>query len=445
MKFYSTNRGENSPAQEVDLREAVMNGLAPDGGLYMPITIPHLGDDFWKQSGKMSFRDIAFEMGKSFFVPDVPEGVLKNMIREAFNFEVPLVRLDRNVYVYELSHGPTCAFKDFAARFMARLFAFLFETSRQKMTILVATSGDTGSAVAHGFLNVPGIDVVILYPSGKVSPLQEKQLTGMGGNVTACEVQGSFDDCQKLVKQAFSDLELRGATALASANSINIARLLPQTFYYGYLASRFSPVDEPLIVSVPSGNFGNLTAGIIAKHMGAPISKFVASTNLNDEVPLYLQTGHFEARATIPTISNAMDVGNPSNFSRMLELYDHDVNKMRRDISGMSFSDEQTRDAISKVFETHHYIMDPHGATAYLGLMEYLPCASAHLSFGDSVGVFLETAHPAKFSEEVEKVIGQPVPIPTRLSDYLNRKKTATLLPNSFQNLKIFLMKRYLS
>ncbi len=426
MKFSSTNH--DSP--EVGLEEAVMNGLAPDGGLYMPKEIPRLPDDFFQRAGEMSFHDIAFEMGKYFFSPDVPENRLKIMIREAFNFDVPLVQLDTHLYVYELFHGPTCAFKDFAARFMARLFGFFGETSGQEITILVATSGDTGSAVAHGFLNVPGINVVILYPSGKVSPLQEKQLTGMGGNVRAYEVQGTFDDCQKLVKEAFVDQGLREKISLASANSINIARLIPQSFYYGYLASRLARSSHPLVVSVPSGNFGNLTAGIIAKQMGVPISKFVASTNANNEVPLYLQTGRFEAKPSVSTISNAMDVGSPSNFSRMLALYGDDVGKMRDDISGASFSDDETRSAISRVYEQYRYIMDPHGAVAYLGL------SYAVNRIPDAVGVFLETAHPAKFSEEVERAIGRTVPMPARLSSYLDCEKNSTLLANDFQELK---------
>jgi len=431
MKFYSTNH--ESP--EVGLEEAVMNGLAPDGGLYMPKDIPRLPDDFFQRAAEMSFHEIAFEMGKLFFSPDVPEERLMAMIQEAFNFEVPFVQLDTQLYVYELFHGPTCAFKDFAARFMARLFGFFGETSGQELTILVATSGDTGSAVAHGFLNVPGIKGVILYPSGKVSPLQEKQLTGMGGNVTACEVQGTFDDCQRLVKEVFVDQELKGKITLASANSINIARLLPQSFYYGYLASRLARDDHPLIISVPSGNFGNLTAGIMAKKMGAPIAKFVASTNANNEVPLYLDTGRFEARPSVSTISNAMDVGSPSNFSRMLALYNDDVVSMRHDISGASFSDDATRIAIAQVFQKYHYVMDPHGAVAYLGLADALKRAP------DAVGVFLETAHPAKFAEEVEKSIGETVPVPERLAAYMNREKVAAKLPNSFLGLKDFLLR----
>lgn len=430
MKCYSTN--QKSP--QVGLQDAVMKGLAPDGGLYMPTEFPRLPDDFFARAEKMTFSEIAYDAGKNLFVPDVPEDVLKRIVDESFNFDVPLVPLDKDFYVLELFHGPTCAFKDFAARFMARLIGYFVAQSQQEITILVATSGDTGSAVAHGFLNVKGIDVVILYPSGKVSLLQEKQLTGMGGNVRALEVQGTFDDCQKLVKQAFLDKELQEKMTLASANSINIARLLPQSFYYLYLAARLRKSGKPIVVSVPSGNLGNVTAGAIAKRMGAPISKFIISANSNDVVPEYLRTGIFTPRSSVSTISNAMDVGNPSNFSRLLELYDHNVEKMRDDIYGAHFSDEETKRAVADVFKQYKYIMDPHGAVAYLGLREYMKTSP------DVAGVFLETADPAKFSDEVEKAIGASVPMPKQLKTYINRKKEATLLKNSFPELKDFLL-----
>lgn len=430
MKFCSTQK--NSPL--VGLQEAIMNGLAPDGALYMPTEIPCLPDDFFEQADTMSFQEIALEASKYFFLSDVPQDTLMTIIREAFDFDIPVVELNKHLYVLELFHGPTCAFKDFAARFMARLFNFFAEKLQQEITILVATSGDTGSAVAHGFLNIKGIKVIILYPSGRVSSLQEKQLTGMGGNVTALEVQGTFDDCQKLVKQTFLDKELREKVALASANSINIARLLPQSFYYLYLGAQLHKKDASIVVSVPSGNFGNLTGGIIAKRMGAPISRFVASTNCNNVVPQYLQTGEFKPKPTISTISNAMDVGSPSNFSRMLALYDNDVEKMRNDIYGASFSDDETRRAISSIFERYNYIMDPHGAVAYLGLFNFMK------SFPGYVGVFLETAHPAKFSEEVERAVGMSVPMPDRIKAYTDRKKQAVLLKNSFPELKNYLL-----
>ncbi|MBI2415171.1 MAG: threonine synthase [Candidatus Kerfeldbacteria bacterium] len=430
MKFYSTNK--KSPA--VDLEEAIMNGLAPDGGLYMPEAIPKLTNDFFNRASSLSFQDIAFEVGKNFFMPVIPENVLRIMVQESFNFDVPIVKLDKHLHVLELFHGPTCAFKDFAARFMARLFGFFAERAQKEITILVATSGDTGSAVAHGFLNVIGVKVIILYPSGKVSPLQEKQLTGMGENITALEIQGTFDDCQKLAKQAFLDRELRQKINLASANSINVARLLPQSFYYVYLCAQLNDKKLPIVVSVPSGNFGNLTAGVIAKKMGSPIAKFVAATNSNDVVPKYLRTGNFRPIPSVSTISNAMDVGNPSNFARMLDLYANDVEKMRTDIFGISFSDVATRGAILDVFQKYRYIMDPHGAVAYLGLQDFL-----NKSKGYS-GIFLETAHPAKFFEEVENVIKESVSMPDRLKSYLEREKRAFLLKNEFSELKNFLL-----
>lgn len=434
MKFYST-RQKNAL---VELREAVMNGLAPDGGLYMPSQIPHLPNDFFKQADLMSFQDIAFEASKNFFMPDVPRNTLMTIIQESFNFDAPLIKLDKQLYVFELFHGPTCAFKDFAARFMARLFGFFAKKSQQEIIILVATSGDTGSAVARGFLNVKGIKVIILYPSGKVSPLQEKQLTGMGKNITALEIQGVFDDCQKLVKQAFLDKEIKEKITLASANSINIARLLSQSFYYVYLCARLNK-KVPIVVSVPSGNFGNLTAGIIAKKMGAPIVKFIASTNSNDVVPKYLLTGNFQPKLSVSTISNAMDVGNPSNFSRMLELYDNNVEKMRNDIHGASFSDTETKKAILNVYKRYKYIMDPHGTVAYLGLIDFMK-NKEYKKYKECEGVFLETAHPAKFFEEVEKVIGAPVSMPDRLKSYIKREKKAILLKNNFSEFKNFLL-----
>ncbi|MEK7190372.1 MAG: threonine synthase [Patescibacteria group bacterium] len=432
MKFYSIQK--NSPL--AGLREAVINGLAPDGGLYMPTKIPRLPNDFFKKAETMSFQDIAFEASKKFFMPDIPEDVLRVIINESFNFDIPLVQLDKQIHVLELFHGPTCAFKDFAARFLARLFGFFSEQFQKEITILVATSGDTGSAVAKAFLDVKGIKVIILYPSGKISSLQEKQLTCMGKNITALEIQGTFDDCQKLVKQVFLDKELKEKMILASANSINIARLLPQSFYYLYLCAQLNKKNNPIIVSVPSGNFGNLTAGIIAKRMGAPILKFVAATNCNNVIPEYLKTGNFKPRSSISTISNAMDVGNPSNFSRMLELYDSDVEKMRAEIYGIGFSDQDTRKAISNVFKKYNYIMDPHGAVAYLGLLDFMK------NFPKSEGIFFETAHPAKFSSEVEKAIGRSVPMPKRLKTYVRRKKQAVLLKNNFSKLKDFLLNK---
>ncbi len=433
MKFYNTNDKKNKKTL-VSLEVAVMNGLAPDGGLYMPQTIPSLPKSFLAKSKDMTFQEIAFYVSKSFFMPDIPEKTLKQMIYESFNFKVPIVKLEEDISVLELFHGPTCAFKDFAARFMARLISHLAEKSKKEITILVATSGDTGSAVAHGFLGVKNIKVVILYPSGKVSPLQEKQLTGMGKNITALEVKGTFDDCQKLVKQAFLDDELKGRKTLASANSINIARLLPQSFYYIYLASKLNEKGKVLVVSVPSGNFGNLTAGLIAKKLGAPIDKFIASTNVNDIFPKYLESGKFKPLPSLSTISNAMDVGNPSNFARIVDLYKNDLKKIRKDIYGISFADEETKKAIAHIDKKYNYISDPHGAVAYLGLVEYLKNSK------NNTGVFLETAHPAKFEEVVEKVVKKEIPIPKQLRSYLKKEKKSIKIRNDFQELKKVLL-----
>jgi len=437
VKFHSTKQlGKDNG--KAGLKEAVLNGLAPDGGLYMPDFIPKFNEDFFQKIKDMSFPDMAFETAKYLIdSEDIPSDVLRSMVDTAFNFELPLKELEKYIYVLELFHGPTLAFKDFGARFMAQLLGYFVKQSEKKVTILVATSGDTGSAVADGFLGIEGINVIILYPSRKVSVLQEKMLTSMGENITALEVEGNFDDCQNMVKQAFLDEDLKQKITLASANSINIARLLPQSFYYVYLCSQLREIGKPIVVSVPSGNFGNLTAGLIAKKMGAPIYKFIASTNMNDIVPTYLQTGNFSPKPSIPTISNAMDVGNPSNFSRMLELYDQDVEKMKRDIYGVSFSDEQTKEIIKKVFEKYNYTMDPHGAVAYLGLCDYIKDSD------EFCGVFLETAHPAKFSDVVEPVIGEEVSMPDELKKYINRQKQAIIIKNNFQDLKDFLMKRF--
>lgn len=421
--FYSTNN--KSPI--VGLKKALLNGLAPDGGLYMPTEIQKLQENFFQRAKNFSLSEIAFEVGKNFFVPDVPINVWETIAHDALNFKIPLVEIDDDLYVLELFHGPTCAFKDVAARVMARLFGYFAKQFDKEMIVLVATSGDTGSAVAHGFFNVPGIRVVILYPNGKVSTLQEKQLTGMGGNVNALEVEGTFDDCQKMVKQAFLDEDLKQLT-LISANSINIGRLLPQTIYYVYLCAQLSQNRKPIIISVPSGNFGNLTAGIIAKRMGAPIAQFVAATNKNDTVPIYLQTGRFVPKPSISTISNAMDVGNPSNFVRMLELFDHDVEKMRQEIVGISFTDKQTKNAIAEVFHQYNYLMDPHGAVAYLGLL--------NASTSNQSRIFLETAHPAKFSDKIEP--------PEQLKKYLGRKKQARPISNVFSDLKECLLQLHL-
>ncbi len=431
MKFYSINR--KSPI--VSLSEAVLHGLAPDGGLYMPVDLPGVSPGFLSALASRSFPEISYEVAQALIGKEVPAATLQGIIQEAFDFPVPLVRLAERRYVLELFHGPTLAFKDFGARFMARLMSYFARHAGRQLIVLVATSGDTGSAAAHGFLNVPGIRVVVLYPSGQVSQVQEKQLTTIGGNITAVEVQGSFDDCQRLVKLAFVDPALRTRLFLTSANSINIARLLPQSFYYFHAYARLDPNDGPVVVSVPSGNLGNLTAGLLAKRMGLPVAKFVAATNINDAVPRYLETGMFEPRPSQKTISNAMDVGNPSNFARMLELYNHRQEKMREDILGSSHSDQETELAIQRAYQQYSYLFDPHGAVAFLGLEGCL-----RENFTRGRGIALATAHPAKFAPIVERAAKTAVPVPPQIQSVLTKQKKATFLSPDFQQLKAFLL-----
>jgi len=428
MMFYSTNK----KVRPVNLEEAVLKGMPEDMGLFMPSSIPQIEKDLLKNFKSFSFQEIAFLVAKNILSGELAEDVLKRIIEKSIYFDAPLVEIDKDTQSLELFHGPTLAFKDFGAGFMAGLLEYYAERLNREITILVATSGDTGTAVAHGFLNKSGIRVVILYPSGKVSPIQEKQLTTAGGNVEALEIQGTFDDCQKLVKEAFLDRELKGKYTLTSANSINIARLIPQSFYYFYAWSRLS---GNIVFSVPSGNFGNLTAGLMAKRMGLPVHRFIASTNMNDVVPEYLKKGIFSPGPSVKTMSNAMDVGNPSNFARMTDLYEYDVNKIREDISGYGFTDEETGQAMKDVYGQYKYILDPHGAVGYLGLMKYKKEVQ-----NDITGVFLETAHPAKFVDLVEPVLNNQVEIPERLKALLHREKKSTVLSKDFQELKNYLL-----
>lgn len=416
MHFYSTNNREH----RVDARTAVLSGLAPDGGLYMPERIPLLPPDFFLQLPELDLQETAFRVVREFFRDEVDDDVLKQIVREALNFEIPLKSVG-DAFVLELFHGPTLAFKDVGARFMARLMGYFIEGSDRELTILVATSGDTGSAVAHGFHNVPGIKVVVLYPSGKVSALQEAQMATLGGNVTALEVDGVFDDCQRLVKEAFVDPELTSCLRLTSANSINIARLIPQAVYYFWAVAQLNGASP--IFSVPSGNFGNLTAGLMAKRMGLPVKKFIAATNVNDVIPEYLETAIFRPRPSIATMSNAMDVGNPSNFARMRELYPT-VESMREDIVGIRVSEEQTRETIAAVLRDHHYQLDPHGAVAYAALMKY---ALSDLRPPTSDLCFFETAHPAKFLD---------VEIPSSLAECLSKSKQSIPITATFDALR---------
>lgn len=428
MKFYSTSGKQKN----VTLEYAVLHGLANDGGLFLPEQIPVLSDRFFNSLSSLSFSEIAFEIANKFFA-EIPDADLKKMIADAFDFPIPLVTLTENLHILELFHGPTLAFKDFGARFLAQIVSWFAKKENKNILILVSTSGDTGSAVAKGFHNLPNVQIALLYPSGKVSPIQEKQFTTMDGNVTALEIKGTFDDCQAMVKQAFLDPDLCKNLTLTSANSINIARLIPQSFYYFYSFARLENKNSPIIFSIPSGNFGNLTAGLIAKKMGLPVDHFVAATNANDTIPRYFATGHYDPRPSQKTISNAMDVGTPSNFARINELYHGDLEAMKKDVSSFGFSDEQTTVAIKEIYQKYNYIIDPHGAVAYLGAKKY-PSANA---------IILETAHPAKFADIVEPIINAKIPIPDRLKTALSKEKTSIKLSNDFAGFKHFLLDNF--
>lgn len=430
MKFYSTkNTKQFYPFQEV-----VFRGLAPDGGLFMPESIPVLPHSFFENIALFSFQEISFQVAHALLADDLTEKEIQNIIEQAINFDAPIVSVNGDNFSLELFHGPTLAFKDYGARFMARLLSHFVQNLNRELTILVATSGDTGSAVGNGFFDMPGIRVFILYPSQKISHIQEQQLTTMGQNVTALEIEGSFDDCQKLVKQAFVDTDLTQKMNLTSANSINIARLIPQSFYYMHAYAQLADKTKPTIFSVPSGNFGDLTGGLIAKKMGLPVEKFIAATNINDVFPKYLQTGNYEPKAMRKTISNAMDVGAPSNFSRVMEIYGHHLDAVRKDIWSTSTTDDETRATIKQVFNDFNYILDPHGAVGYLALERFRNEYSQPFN-----GIFLETAHPAKFLDIIENVLQTPIPFPERLQKYMEKKKESTLLGTDFDKFKEYL------
>lgn len=429
MQYYSTN----NKSLKTNLKSAVLHSLAPDNGLYMPEVIGKLSDDFLFNIEYYSFHEIAYLVSKNLIGNSIPEVDLKAIIEDAFDFPAPVVMLDDHLAALELWHGPSQAFKDFGAGFMASLISYYIKNEDKKYTILVATSGDTGGAVAAGFYKKPGVDVVILYPSGKVSDLQEKQLTTLGENITALEINGSFDDCQALVKRAFLDQDLNKKLNLSSANSINIARLIPQSFYYFEAYKQVKHLKKEVVVSVPSGNFGNLTAGVMAKKMGLPILKFLAATNANHIVPDYIANGTFAPKASIPTISNAMDVGNPSNFVRLLEIFNHDVEAFRAEISGYWLNDDDTRSAMKYAFEKYGYICDPHGAIAFSSLLDL----NQH-----QLGIFLETAHPAKFLETVEETIQHTVPLPKTLASLLGKRKVSEVMDVDFDEFKVYLMNR---
>lgn len=436
---YISTKGKAPP---VSFGEAALKGLAPDGGLYIPDRWPRLPDSYLADLQNKNLQDIACAISK-IFVDEIGSSGLREVVEEAINFDAPLVPLDESLHFLELFHGPTLAFKDFGARFMSRVFSALRAGSDRDLIILAATSGDTGSAVARGFLGVDGIQVCLLYPSGKVSKIQEQQLTTAGRNVTALEVQGTFDDCQRMVKQAFSDSELNKQLSLSSANSINIARLIPQMFYYVYAVAQLGASEAP-VFCVPSGNFGNLTAGLMAQKTGMPAAGFIAATNTNDVVPEYLRTGLFRPRASKRTISNAMDVGNPSNFERILHLFEGDYQQLKQHIWGRSFSDAQTRQAIQEVQETFDYLMDPHTAVGYLAVREYQQMAAGHFGERPSAPfVILSTAHPAKFGDVIEPIIGRTVDMPDRLAACMDKKKQSIPVQNAYEQLKNWLLKRY--
>jgi threonine synthase len=433
MKYYSTNNHSHN----VSLKDAVIHGLAPDQGLYMPETIPVLTSSFFNSISDLSFQEISYQVASSLLGEDIDERELKSIVNHTIQFDAPLVEVEENIFSLELFHGPTLAFKDFGARFLSRLLGHFAKQENREIIILVATSGDTGSAVANGFFNVPGTKVVVLYPSKKVSDIQEKQFTTLGGNITALEVEGTFDDCQRMVKQAFSDKELNESLFLTSANSINVARLIPQSFYYFYAYSKLSKKrrDNDIIISVPSGNFGNITAGLIAKRMGLPIGKFIASTNVNKVVPDYFSNRIFTPKPSMSTISNAMDVGNPSNFPRILDLYNDNFEILSSDVTTYSFTDDETKVAMKEVFNNCNYILDPHGAVGYLGLKKYI----SEKKQSDFTGIFLETAHPGKFSEVVEETLNIKLTLPDRLSAYLKGEKQSIPISSSFEKFKSML------
>lgn len=429
MEYYSTG----DPHIRTDLRDAVLRGLAPDGGLYMPAGIPELTKGQINAFRGKPFRDIAFEVAEALFHEDLPESVIASITGDAINFDAPLVQVEPDVFSLELFHGPTLAFKDIGARFMARMLGIFTRDLDHEINVLVATSGDTGSAVASGFWNVEGIRVFILYPSGGVSALQEKQLTTHGGNITALEISGSFDDCQRMVKKAFTDADLLARCVLTSANSINLARLLPQSFYYFNAYARL-PEACAFLLSVPSGNFGNLTAGLIAGRMGLPVRRYIVATNINDVVPEYLRTGKFNPRPSVATIANAMDVGNPGNFARILDLYHHSHSDMASEMSGYSYSDDELRDSIKRVYSQTGYVLEPHGAAGYNALKDHTRGVAS------GRGVFIETAHPAKFRDLVESLTGGRIEMPERLTRAASKEKVSIPLAGDFRELRDYLL-----
>ncbi|MCF6213432.1 MAG: threonine synthase [Flavobacteriaceae bacterium] len=423
----------NGKATEVNFKVAAIKGLAEDKGLYFPKKITPLPDSFFKNINQFSNSEIAFKLIAQFVGDCIPSPILKQIIEETLSFDFPLINIEPNVAALELYHGPTMAFKDVGARFMARCFSYFNKSNPNKVTVLVATSGDTGGAVANGFLGVKGVDVIILYPKGKVSDIQEKQLTTLGQNITAFEVNGTFDDCQAMVKKAFLDKDITSKKQLTSANSINIARWLPQMFYFVFAFKQLANKSKPIAFAVPSGNFGNICAGMMAQKLGLPVKMFIAATNVNAVVPNYLQTGIYTPKPSTQTIANAMDVGDPSNFIRIQHLFDNNLVSLKEMLFSESFTDEETRTALKYLKDTFNYLADPHGAIGYLGLKSYLKTNT------DCQGIFLETAHPVKFLDVVEPLIQGKIEIPDQIKEVLTKEKSSEVI-STYAELKSYLL-----
>lgn len=430
MNYYSINR----KAPKTSFKNAVIKGIAPDKGLYFPESITPLPQSFFDNIDDLSYREIAFQAIRQFVSPDIPEDVLKQIIEETLSFDFPVEKINDTISALELFHGPTMAFKDVGARFMARCLGYFNQNNPEEVTVLVATSGDTGGAVANGFLGVKGVNVVILYPSGKVSDIQEKQLTTLGKNIKALEVKGTFDDCQAMVKRAFLDKELTNKMQLTSANSINVARWLPQMFYFMFAYKQLHNNHKDIVFSVPSGNFGNICAGMMAQQLGLPIKHFIASNNENKIVTDFLKTQTYTPKPSIQTISNAMDVGDPSNFVRILEIYNNNFETLKYNLTGYSFTDEETKTALKEIYEEYNYVADPHGAVGYLGAKSYLE------KNPDVHCVFLETAHPTKFLDVVERTTGKNIELPSQILSVMDKQKVSTII-ETYNELKDFLQK----
>lgn len=433
MQYYSLNK--QSPA--VTFEQAAVKGQAPDKGLYFPEQIPQLPKGFIENLKQYSKEEVGVTVMQPYVAGSMPNDVLQNIVAETVNFSFPLVQVNNGISSLELYHGPTLAFKDVGARFMSRCLGYFNQHNNKKVTVLVATSGDTGGAVAHGFLGVEGVEVIILYPSGKVSPVQELQLTTLGQNITALEVQGTFDDCQTIVKQAFTDADINARLNLTSANSINVARWLPQQLYYFYAQQQWQHINDP-VVCVPSGNFGNICAGILAFASGLPVTHFIAACNANDVVAHYLHTEIYLPKPAVATLSNAMDVGNPSNFIRIQQIFNNQFAALKNNVSSVSITDQQTKATIKKVFEQYNYTLDPHGAVAYFALENYLSTALG-INYN---GYILETAHPVKFPDVVEEVIGKKIEVPASVQHLLNQQKQSILLPSDYDSFKEWVMGR---